>query len=160
MAKKKNKTPVKELTIKQRQHNLLVNTVIETIILTILSFYMTMNYCAYKSEHLRTGFGECLSGSISEMTKNPLYFIPVTYDFGMAIAIPTLIALLLFVQYTYNRLRIHQNTETLKGRTEWIDSSEIIDKYAETDKKGDFKAKDINYLYGDDVAASLYPIHA
>ena len=37
MAKKKNKTPVKELTIKQRQHNLLVNTVIETIILTVIA---------------------------------------------------------------------------------------------------------------------------
>lgn len=157
MAKKnKNKAPVKELTIKQKQHNLLVNTVIECIFMSILSFYITINYCAYKSEHIRDEFGDLIAGTLSEIAKNPLYFIPINYDIGLAIAIPTLIVLFMFVSYTYNRLRVHQNTETLKGRTEWIDSNEIIDKYAETDNKGNFKEKDINYLYGNDVGASLY----
>lgn len=144
----------KEISIAQKEKNLLNSTLIELAAVTIIGFYIGLNYCAYAAMNPRLGMGEVFSGMFSAMSKNPFYFIPINYSIGGVIAFVSLIDLFIFMQYTYNKMRVHNDVHTLKGRTEWANVEEITNKYAEFDGN-DYRHSFYNCILSQNVYESL-----
>lgn len=133
MSKKKTQSARKEKNIEEKQKDLLHSTIMEGIGLSLVGFYAAASYAAYASLHPREDVGECISGVIQEALNNPLYFYPIDLS-----ALPTILTvafmlvLIVFMQYTINKLRIHHDINTLKGSAKWGDVHEY------TRRMGDF----------------------
>lgn len=135
MAKKtgQNTTARKEKTIQEKQSQLLQSTIMEGIGLSVVGAYVAASCGAYASTHPRADLGECFSGAFSEVMKNPLYFYPITSEAVSAIIVTVMmIVLIVFMQYTINKLRVHHDINTLKGSAKWGDVREF------TRRMGDF----------------------
>ena len=121
----------------------------------------------YSANHRRMDFSDKVSGAIAEMTKNPLYFLDFTlndgnrYDFGLTFSITFIAALLLFVMYEYEKNRLHNDPDTLKGSARWADRDYILEKYADFDtkksflKKGEYKHAYNNAIYSENIQISM-----
>ena len=152
--KEKQKGIRKEATIKQKEQNVKISAIGEAVIVTIIGLYFMLSYCAYSSVHPRLNITENISGMISAISKNPFYFFPVNYNIGAAIGVVLLIDLFIFLQYTYSVMRVHQDINTLKGRTEWADTNDITSRYAEYDGK-DYRHAFNNAILSQNVYESL-----
>ena len=73
----------KEKTIKEKEADLLRTTVASTIFMMMIIIYVGWNVQAYASmQNARdTNIMDLFSGAIEEMTKDPLYFLPINYPF-------------------------------------------------------------------------------
>ena len=129
VAKKKRSN--KELTLEQKEKLLFQNTMIEAIVLMLGTFYICASYSCYSMLHPRADFNECISGTVSEILKNPLYFLPINYSLSNTFLICFLLFMFIFLQYTVNKVRVHQNANTLKGKTHWADTNDILERYAD-----------------------------
>ena len=152
--KQKQKGIEKEKTIAQKQQYLLKTVLLEVAVVDIVGLYFLLNYCAYSAAHPRYAFNDILNGTLSVMLKNPFYFLPINYSVNSALGIIILIDLFIFLYYTYAKIRVHNNINTLKGRTEWADNQEITKKYAEFDGK-DFKNAYNNCILSENIYESL-----
>ena len=152
--KQKQKGIEKEKTIAQKQQYLLKTVLLEVAVVDIVGLYFLLNYCAYSAAHPRYAFNDTLNGTLSVMLKNPFYFLPINYSVNSALGIIILIDLFIFFYYTYAKIRVHNNINTLKGRTEWADNQEITKKYAEFDGK-DFKNAYNNCILSENIYESL-----
>lgn len=152
--KQKQKGIEKEKTIAQKQQYLLKTVLLEVAVVDIVGLYFLLNYCAYSAAHPRYAFNDTLNGTLLVMLKNPFYFLPINYSVNSALGIIILIDLFIFLYYTYAKIRVHNNINTLKGRTEWADNQEITKKYAEFDGK-DFKNAYNNCILSENIYESL-----
>jgi len=152
--KQKQKGIEKEKTIAQKQQYLLKTVLLEVAVVDIVGLYFLLNYCAYSAAHPRYAFNDTLNGTLSVMLKNPFYFLPINYSVNSALGIIILIDLFIFLYYTYAKIRVHNNVNTLKGRTEWADNQKITKKYAEFDGK-DFKNAYNNCILSENIYESL-----
>lgn len=152
--KQKQKGIEKEKTIAQKQQYLLKTVLLEVAVVDIVGLYFLLNYCAYSAAHPRYAFNDTLNGTLLVMLKNPFYFLPINYSVNSALGIIILIDLFIFLYYTYAKIRVHNNVNTLKGRTEWADNQEITKKYAEFDGK-DFKNAYNNCILSENIYESL-----
>lgn len=134
-----------EKTIEEKQKLLRSDTIVMAVIMAIIITYFTLNICAYQSDYPRAGIGEAVSGVFAEITKNPMYFFPITYNINLVIAADALILLYLFMSYTYNKLRVHHDVNTLKGSSKWADLHELVSRFA------DFEGKDYKKAYNNAI---------
>mgnify|MGYP000027241633 CR=1 FL=1 len=155
---KKKKLPKsgieKEQTIKQKEKNVTQITIIEMIVVTILCLYVMLTYCAYQSEHPRYTSIEVLKNIGPVISKNPFYLFPINYNIGIALGFTVIVDMFIFLQYTYNKMRVHQDVSTIKGRTEWANTEEITNKYAEFDGN-DYRNSFYNTILSENVYESL-----
>ncbi len=132
MSKKPKKKSIvtKELSIEQKEKNLKQEIIIELIAATLFLFYTLGSYACYSAYHPRLSFAERLSGTIAEVMANPLYMFPINYSMGLTAGVILIADVFIFLDYTYRRMRIHNNTNTLHGRTQWADVADIVARYA------------------------------
>lgn len=138
----------KEKTIKEKEADLLRTTVASTIFMMIIIIYVGWNVQAYASmQNSRdTNIMDLFSGAIEEMTKDPLYFLPINYPFYKSILISLFAPLFSLLGYTMNKLRVHHDVNTLKGSSKWADIPSLMHKFAEWEKKGN--KEDYHQAYG------------
>ena len=130
MAKTKNKSQ-KEQTIQQKEQNLKQIFIFEEILCFIITFYIGINMDCYYALNPRANFGDIFTKALNNIMENPLYFLPINYSMNMALSFPIIFMAILFASYTYQKMRVHHNVNTLKGRTKWADFSDILERYAE-----------------------------
>lgn len=135
--KQKKKMPEsginKELSIKQKEKNLFNTMIIELIGVSIIVFYVFCSYSAYQALHPRLDMEECFSALPTALSANPFLMFSTKYSPGLAFSVALITDMFIFIAYTYNKMRIHNDINTLKGRTQWADPQEITNKYAEFD---------------------------
>jgi len=128
----------KEQTIKQKQKNMMQTYLVEAIGITVIGIYMILHYSAYTYDHPRVAFSDALTGALSQAVSDPLYCFPIG-DFGAflsnVMAIIPILLLFIFMQYTFDKLRVHHDVNTLKGSAKWADIHELVQKYADFDGK-------------------------
>lgn len=125
----------KEQTIKQKEKNLSQSTLLGGILLSIFLAYAMLMVQAYMYDNPRAGWGEAISGAMGKLASDPLYFWPITYDISATLGAVTIALLFTFLGYTYNKLRIHHDVNTLKGSAKWAELNELVEKYADFDGK-------------------------
>lgn len=144
MSKKPKKKSIvaKELSIEQKEKNLRQETMIEIVVASLLLFYVLNSYTCYSTYHPREAFGAKIMGTLAEIAANPLYLFPIDYSIGLSLGITFIAVMFIFLDYTQRKMRIHNNVNTIKGRTEWADVDDIVARYAEwnnNDYKHHFK---------------------
>lgn len=152
--KKESKGITKEMSIEQREKHTLKSTLVELVGVDIVTLYFFLMYCAYQAKNPRLDFTEVLNGTLSTMVKNPFYFLPIKYNVGLAFSAVILIDLFIYLHYTYAKLKIHNDTNTMKGRTQWAENEDITNKYAEFDGK-DYRNAFNNCILSENVYESL-----
>ncbi len=152
--KKESKGIMKEMSINQREKYTLKSTLIELAVMDIICLYFFLMYCAYQAKHPRLDFTEVLNGTLAMIPKNPFYFLPINYNVALAFGVVILIDLFIYLQYTYAKLKIHNDTNTMKGRTQWAENENINNKYAEFDGK-DYRNAFNNCILSENVYESL-----
>lgn len=133
MSKKpKKKTIVKkELSIAQKEANLVRETIAMIIIASLVLFYALNSYACYDMHHPHASFTEKITGTIGEVMANPLYMFPITYPVGMSLGLVFIAVMFIFLDYTQRRIRVRDDVKTAKGRTEWADVNDIVSRYAQ-----------------------------
>jgi type IV secretory pathway TraG/TraD family ATPase VirD4 len=134
-----------EKTIEEKQRLLRKDALLGGILLTIVLTYLSLSIQAYMADHPRADLAEALQGISSVLAKNPFYFFPITYNIGVTLALDMLAILFLFVGYSYNKLRVHHDINTLKGSSKWADLNELIKKFA------DFEGKNYKTAYNNAI---------
>lgn len=134
----------KRKTIKEKEKDLRKSTIFSCIFSTVFATYIGFSYQAYVSTLINANsidFSEKINGTISEVVKNPLYFLPIyqngtfCYPFWQTLVLVTLIPLFSFLGYSINKMRVHHDVNTLKGSSEWANIPELMNRYAEWEKK-------------------------
>ena len=156
MSKKPRKKTIvkKELSLEQKEKNLVRETVIEIVIAAVLLFYVLNSYACYATYHPRQSFGEKVAGALAEVAENPLYMFPIDYPVGLSTGVILIAVAFIFLDYTQRRMRIHGDINTLKGRTEWADTQDIVSRYALGDLKT-YKKEFYNIPLSQNVYMSL-----
>lgn len=121
----------KELTIRQKEKNLRNMTIMEAIGGGLITFFICAAGTAYKSVHPRAGLKDSLIGGLSETLSNPLFLFQHSIDWGITISAVSLVLLFIFMGYTYNKLRVHNDETTIAGKTQFADINDIVSRYAE-----------------------------
>lgn len=156
--KNKRKLPIsginKEQTIKQKEKNLFNSMIIELIGVSVIAFYILCSYSAYQALNPRMDMAQCFSGLPTALASNPFLMFSTKYSPGLAFGITLIIDMFIFMTYSYNKLRVHQDINTIKGRTQWADPQEITNKYAEFDGN-DFRKSYYNCILSQNVYESL-----
>lgn len=128
MAKKKN-----DFTIKSQDELrgiTLQNAIISGGLASTFVAYFGLNTAAYLGRNPRASimdFGDIL-GAIKE---NPFGMFPIDYSPGLPLFLTGMTAAGFFLMYQYDKIRTHNNLDTLKGSTEWANIKEIRAKYAD-----------------------------
>ena len=151
MAKKNKNSGAyrQEKTIEERNRMLRQDSLVFGAGVTLILGYVLMTVQQYMANNRRVGFSAAMSGAMEEMAKNPLYFLGFlldpeynnTYNFGLTFTAVLIVALFLFVSYTYDKIRNHGRIDTIKGSARWADKNYLIHKYA------DFEGKDYKHAY-------------
>lgn len=152
MSKKKKSS--KEMTIKQKEEMLLQNTIMSTVVMSLVTLIIGCGACAYLRDHPRDGLVEALSGAL-EYIQHPGMLFPLDYDIGTVIFIIILIVLVQVMFYFTDKTKIHQDIHTLKGSSEWADVKEIAKKYADFIDKKNYKDHKNNILLSENTYVSL-----
>ena len=139
LAKKKQNS--REMTLTQKEKLLFRTTLVEGVILVLLCLYLCLSYSCYANLHPRNTFNENFSGTMDAIMENYFYFLPINYDISDSLLVCFIVAMLIFVQYTYAKIRLHHNVNTLKGKTSWAEFSDILDRYADYEETKGFFAR-------------------
>lgn len=131
MAKKKTGGIRQEKTLEERQKINRQTYIIEAVVLGLASFYLLMCTEAYASVHPRLSYTECISGVLSEIPNNPLYFWPISgYSLATPFSVTLLLVMFVFLQYNYTKFRIHNNRD-VHGLTKWGSAKDITHRFAD-----------------------------
>ena len=136
-----------EKTIAEKQKLLRSDTIVMALVITLLLTYFILNVCVYQVDYPRAGLGDAVSGALGEIAKNPLYFwpIPPGVNWGLVFSADIMMGLFLFMGYTYDKLRVHHDINTLKGSSKWADIHELVSRFA------DFEGKDYKKAYNNAI---------
>lgn len=150
--KKKDEGFKPEENVEVKRQRLKETYIMEGIVITLLILYLMFTYEAYMSVHPRADFSEVMEALPSILGSNPLYFWPISgYSVLPGIGLALLVDMFILLGYTYGKLRVHSNSDTLKGRSYWESAKKLADKYAEfIEKKGLLpwmKTKDMKDAY-------------
>lgn len=141
--------PEENITVKRQR--LKETYIMEGVVVTIALLYFIMTYSAYCAVHPRATATEVFGALPEILSTNPLYFWPITYSIWPAIGLTALVDLFIFLGYTYGKLRVHNNVDTLKGRSYWESAKKLCEKYAEFVEKAGIlpwiKVKDPSLAY-------------
>ena len=155
---------LREKTIEKKEKILRQSTIAGTIMLVIAITYIGLNICAYLQDNNRANLFDAntLNNVLSCMFHNPLYFLPIsgktyTQNLAYVAVIDVMVILVSFVMYQYEKLRVHNNTNTLKGSTEWADAKELAKKYAdyEDDKQKKYLCVHSNAILSQNFQMSI-----
>lgn len=169
MAAKKKRDPNAarpQPTLRDKQRQFRTETLIMGIGMTTITGYVLMTFQQYAANYPSKPYGVAFRESMQEMMHNPLYFLDFQfhftdrarhYDFALTFVVVFLMALLLFVMYTYDRLRISHDRNTGKGDAHWGDIREIMSRFAEftDDKKKEYKTAYNNAIMSKNIQMSL-----
>ena len=135
--------PKRQKTINERRKLLRSSTISTMVFLVIMITYIMMNYVAYADLHPRDGIGEKLREVIPLISKNPFYFLEnldgVVKNLGLIFGMNLIVVMFEFMSYTFQKLKIHDDINTLKGSAKWGDVLEVVKRYA------DFSSNKKNY---------------
>lgn len=144
----------KEQTIKQKQKYLAQSTLFSGIFLSIVLTYLMLMLQAYMYDNPRAGYSDAVTETLKLITKDPLYFWPITYNIGLTLCVVILVVLFTFVGYTYNKMRVHHDINTMKGSAKWAEMKEMVEKYADFDGK-DYKKAYNNAILSENFQMSM-----
>ncbi len=144
MGKKKKETTgyKQDQSIKDKRKYFMQTTIMEAIILGVLGFYLVAVVVSYHIMHPSQGIVSQFGDAFEAVKNNPLYpiaaiierpegFLPV---FGGGLMAVALLELLVLINYYFNRSRIHNDLDTLKGSTIWANAKDICAKYADAEE--------------------------
>lgn len=134
-----------EKTIREKEADFRWQSIFGGVTATLFVGYFAASVQQYSFDNKKADMNECISGALRELAHNPLYFLKGGYDASLSISIVIIMGLLLFVAYTYNRLRLHHDTNTIKGSAKWANLKEMVKKYA------DFEGKDYRNAYNNAI---------
>ena len=140
----------KEQTIEQKQKKVLETSSIGGVGMSILVAYIMLTIQAYLADNVTADFGDAFSALPKILSSDPFYFWPITYDVGIVIGAIVLVILFSFIGYTYNKLRVHHDLNTLKGSAKWADIKQLVKKYA------DFSGKHYKYTYSNAILSENF----
>ena len=132
MAKKKRKT--KEMTIEQKEVILRQNYLIQGIITCLILFILGLYVDCSLAQNARIGYLDAITKALSYITQDPTYIFPINYSLNNAFFYSITAATLTFVGYTYQKMRVHHDVNTLKGRTHWANFDDILERYGEKEE--------------------------
>lgn len=141
MGKKANPNEFKpEENIAKKRQRVKETYILEGVLLTIACLLLMLNYSAYSAMNPRDTVAEVFSALPGIISSNPFYFTTVKgYSIWSAVGVTLLLDLFVFLGYTYAKLRVHNNLDTLKGRSFWESARILTRKYAEViETKGFF----------------------
>lgn len=144
----------KEKTIKEKEKDLRQSSIISGAAVSLLLTYFCFTVQAYMSTNPRANLSDALTGAITEMTKNPLYFLPINYNIGTTMGIVIIVILFMFVNYTIQKIRLHHDMNTLKGSSKWADLHQIAEKYADFEGN-EYKTSYSNAILSNNVQMSI-----
>lgn len=140
----------REQTIKEKQKNVAQSALIGGVLLSIALAYVMLMLQAYMYDNPRVAWTEAISQALALMTRDPLYFWPITYNVSGTIAAVTFALLVTFMGYTYDKLRVHHDVNTLKGSAKWAEMRELVEKYA------DFEGNDYKEAYNNAILSQNF----
>lgn len=145
MAKKEKKGGYKQDTsIVKRRKQFMEQTIGEAVIVGLFGIYAAGSFMAYKFNNpMVKGLDKVGSNLLDCIVENPIYMFATMFEhpesimtiFGGGLLIAFLLELLVLISYYFNRSRIHNDVDTLKGSTEWEEVNYILEKYAEVDEE-------------------------
>ncbi len=153
MSKKKKKSSL-EPTIEELEKSTRGSFIFEVIAVWVLGLLAGLYYAAAYSAVGKNGY----SAMFDYISKYPFCFVQgIGKNISTPLGIMTIITLILFANYTYQKMRVHNDVNKLKGKTKWAKLDDIIEKYADIikGKPNTFREVDTNYFLGDDVAVSI-----
>lgn len=103
------------------------------IVASLVGVYVTLTVNAYMVAHPRVTVFRALSRLWPSIKQDPFYFIDGINGKGLTSCLVTvfLISAFTFIFYTTERLRVHHDTNTLKGSAHWADLDEIVSRFAD-----------------------------
>lgn len=144
MAKKKKETTgyKQDKSIKDKRKYFMQSTIMEGVVLGVIAFYVTIAILSYHAVHPNEGVISQLGDAVTAVTSNPLYPIAAIIEkpaafisvFGSGLFVVLIVELLVLINYYFNRSRIHNDLDTLKGSTVWASAKEICSKYADAEE--------------------------
>ncbi len=145
MAKKKKKETTgykQDQSIKDKRKYFMQTTIMEAIILGVMGFYLVSVIVSYHLMHPNQGIVSQIGDAFAAVKNNPLYPIAAVIEkpsailptFGGGLMAVALLELLVLINYYFNRSRIHNDLDTLKGSTVWASAKEICSKYADAEE--------------------------
>lgn len=147
--------------LETKQKNFRTISIIEAIVAGIFVAYIGLMVDAVMY-HEHADITEAFPIAFSYLTNfddwRPFYFLPIDYNISMTITFVTIVELLLFVTYTFNKNRIHHDINTLKGSSVWAKLKDITDKYADhidEKKKKNFRDAFNNSICSENVYVSM-----
>lgn len=162
----KNKE-TKQKTIEEKKKDLRFSFYMELIVITVfLSYFLLLFFSFYDHPTTFVKPGDQWNAAIKDFT-NALskmqlfrFLAPGCFpskSFGGIVGIVTLADLVAFMQYSFNKFRVHHDENTIKGSARWANIPALRARYAEfaDRKKKDFVNAKNNVILGKNFYASL-----
>lgn len=157
MAKSKSMNPAQAFqTISVKEKKVKQSMIAIGFFASLVGIYVTLTINAFMTEHPSADIFKAFSRLGNCIKKDIFYFTGgLNGDGILAAAIVTFfIGAFTFIFYTVERLRVHHDTNTLKGSAEWADINEIVSRFAEFEG-GDYKNAHYNAICSENFFMSL-----
>ena len=148
----------KEKTIKQKEKDLQSTYVLGGVLLTIFCGYFALMTTACQYDYPTLTIFEAMAKALELIGTSPAYFYPFPengYNMGLFAAVVTLCPAICFVSYTFAKLRVHHDINTLKGSSKWANLQEMVRKYADFDSKKSYKTAYYNAILSENFQMSI-----
>lgn len=165
---KKNKD-IKQKTIEEKKKDLFTSFIMELALVTLaLTYFLLLFFSFYDHPANMVSAKDQWSNAFSEFSNalsswQLLRFLGKGYfpnkSGGMIVGVVAVVDLFIFMQYTFNKLRIHHDENTAKGSAQWANLPLLRQRYAEfaDKKKRDFRNAKNNVIFGRNFFASIDP---
>jgi len=153
----KNKNPVRSFqTISTKEKQVKKTMIVIGAVLSVICAYVTLTINAYIAEHPSADIFKAFKRLFSCIQKDPLYFVGGLNADGLTACgvVIFLVVAFVFIYYTIERLRVHHDTDTLKGSAQWADIDEMVSRYAEFEGD-DYKSAHYNAICSENFFMSL-----
>lgn len=152
----KNNNSSRQLSLEEREQNLLQSTLFMAIVIGIVIFYYGLCYSAYSADHPRIPGLECFAGATSYLS-NFSRILQFDYSLGMSFTFVLIVELCIMAFYFTDKVKLHNNLHIIKGSSKWANVREIVKKYAEftDEKKGIYKNANNNAILSQNMYVSL-----
>ena len=154
-----------EKTLKEKESDLRAQTILSAVLVTIFLGYGIFYFLKFKANNgileRKEGFSGVLRAALQNMLKDPLYIFNSEYSagpdaLGLTITLVSLVLMFMFISYTYNKIRLHHNINTLKGSSKWANLRALVRKYAEFENNGkEYKKAYNNAIFSENFQMSL-----
>lgn len=140
----------KRKTIKEKQKMTLQSAIMEGVGLSLVGAYYAMLHTTYSYLTPRASFSEIITGALSKVA-SPGYLFPfVPGALRNAGYVIICCVLFVFMQYTINKLRVHDDINEIKGTAKWADIPTMVQKFAE------FEGKDYKHAYNNVILSENF----